>query len=375
MFRTLTLTWQFLGEEVNCHVTGGAVSQDDFIFVNFVFDKEVAEGNALGAVDEAGFVRDFDRALVDAVKLEAPRCRNFRLLEQFHIADVAAMKSASAEESATVRLLDEDESIDWRVEEGIFYVDLTDWEMLRGSDGEENANGGVAADGCEGLIEINAVTLIEFSDNPAGFKSFNGSVSYSLDTEDPLVGEDTSPLQRDVVSEDPCFAGFEGSDFSVHSDAPLLGIWICEGLARGFGFNRFWWAKDSSVEAEYVKSGEAGAVPLISGDFHHIVVGVVAAGGGGAEERVVQGLELSAKLVVVFVAPWVRAGMGIRGVLIRECCLCFVFRSGEAARWALVVSDGVLPLGAVSVAVPLKLADGMVLDADAEMHAPAGTAF
>ncbi|CAI7732212.1 unnamed protein product [Closterium sp. NIES-54] len=183
-----------------------------------------------------------------------------------------------------VRLLDEDKGIDWRVEEGIFDINLTEWEMLRGGDSEEDANRGVAADGCEGLIKINAVILMESSDNPAGFESFDVSDRCSLDMEDPLAREDTSPLQRGVVGKDLCFAGFESSDFSIHSCTQLLGIGTCEGLARGFGFNRFWWAGDSSVEAEDVKSGEAGAVPLIAGHFNHIVVKFVAAGGGGAEE-------------------------------------------------------------------------------------------
>ncbi|CAI7893061.1 unnamed protein product [Closterium sp. NIES-53] len=299
----------------------------------------------------------------------------------------------------SVRLLDEYECNDRCVEKIIFYVDLTEWEMLRGGDGEEDVNGGVAADGCEGLIKINDVTLIEPSDNLAGFKSFDGAVSCSLVTEDPLVGEDASPLQRSAVSEDPCFAGFESSDFNVHSCAPFFGIGTCEGMARGFGFNPFWWAGDNYVEAEDVKSGEAGVVPLIACDFHHIVVRAVAAGGCGAEKRVAQGIEWSVILVVVFVAPWAWAGVGICGILIRERCLCFVFGGGEATRWALVVSNVMFSPSAVSMAVALELADGeifveddvaghdyargavvedvpgMVLGADAEMHAPTGAAL
>ncbi|CAI7850814.1 unnamed protein product [Closterium sp. NIES-54] len=249
------------------------------------------------------------------------------------------------------------------------------------------------------LIKINDVTLIEPSDNLAGFKSFDGAVSCSLVTEDPLVGEDASPLQRSAVSEDPCFAGFESSDFNVHSCAPFFGIGTCEGMARGFGFNPFWWAGDNYVEAEDVKSGEAGVVPLIACDFHHIVVRAVAAGGCGAEKRVAQGIEWSVILVVVFVAPWAWAGVGICGILIRERCLCFVFGGGEATRWALVVSNVMFSPSAVSMAVALELADGeifveddvaghdyargavvedvpgMVLGADAEMHAPTGAAL
>ncbi|CAI7888741.1 unnamed protein product [Closterium sp. NIES-53] len=185
-----------------------------------------------------------------------------------------------------VRLLDEDECVDGSVEEGIFYDDLEEQKMLCCCDGKEDADGGVAADESKGLVEIDDVTLVETTHDPAGLETLNGSVSSGFDVEDPLAQEDSSPLQRSMVSENLGFESFKHGDLGIHGRTPFLAVGAGKSLARGFGFDRFWWVGDSGVEAEDVESGKAGAVLLLAGDLHHIVVGVVSGEWDGAEQRV-----------------------------------------------------------------------------------------
>ncbi|CAI7929513.1 unnamed protein product [Closterium sp. NIES-54] len=60
------LTWQFLRHKVSCRFASWAVGELDFALVDFILDIEVTKGDAFCAVEEAGFVRDFDHALVVA---------------------------------------------------------------------------------------------------------------------------------------------------------------------------------------------------------------------------------------------------------------------------------------------------------------------
>ncbi|CAI7918316.1 unnamed protein product [Closterium sp. NIES-54] len=168
----------------------------------------------------------------------------------------------------------------------------------------------------------------------SGFESFDGAVSASFDMEDPFAGENASPLQCGAVSHDPGFGSFKSSDFGVHSCAPFFGIRGSDGLARGFGFNRLWWPRDSSLKAEDVKSGETGAVPLIAAVRWTLVVHDVV---------------FSPGVVSVAVALELADGE----IFVEDDVACHDHSRG------VVVKDG----------------PGMVLKAGAEVHAPTGAAL
>jgi len=73
------------------------------------------------------------------------------------------------------------------MKKGVLHVKLVDWPRARGSNAENDANGGRLDNWTEGLIIVDVVLLRETPDNPTSLVPSKQTISIILVLENPLA--------------------------------------------------------------------------------------------------------------------------------------------------------------------------------------------
>jgi len=88
------------------------------------------------------------------------------------------------------RLLTVDGLLKMTMKKGVLHVELVDRPRARGSNAENNPDGGRFNNWTEGLIVVDAVLLRETPDNPASLVPSKRTISIILVLENPLASDD-----------------------------------------------------------------------------------------------------------------------------------------------------------------------------------------
>ena len=106
--------------------------------------------------------------------------------------------------------------------------------MARSSDGQNGAYCGRLDDRREGFPEIDAGTLGETPDNPAGFLPVQGAVGVKFVFENPLPGDDVCVGW--AINKAPSAVGLKGAKLLLHGSMPI-------GISE-HGVHQGWKGKD-----------------------------------------------------------------------------------------------------------------------------------
>jgi hypothetical protein len=116
------------------------------------------------------------------------------------------------------------------VKEHILHIELMNQSGVGDSQREDGVDRGRLDHQAEGLIVVDAGSLVEAAKNPVSLVPFQGAVGIKLVLKNSLVGDDVGANgARDKI---PGVVGNQGSKFFFHGAMP---IWIDEGGAEGGG--------------------------------------------------------------------------------------------------------------------------------------------
>jgi hypothetical protein len=107
------------------------------------------------------------------------------------------------------------------MEEDIFYVELLNWPVTRGSCGEHRANSDRFYNRAESLIVVDSGALSETPKDPTGLVAIKGPVSTKIVREDPLASDNVRALRSGNQLQGP--TADQGFVLFLHSRT-LMGI-------------------------------------------------------------------------------------------------------------------------------------------------------